>query len=206
MCHNYLWTALILLSQLMSMTQRSNLKGFSSQTYFFHSTGHYNECVAAHNSVPPDPTMTVDNVTQILSKIPGHKWVKVMGDVRLDIPLALLNEIQRRYSTDTEKTHACADYYVNCHPEAGWEHLSIHLYARRQFAALKEKKSLIPTGKVETIIVLYSLKFSRLKIFMDFVDQNIATKVSLIKFQANNRCQAWLEVFMTFCLHKLVFE
>jgi hypothetical protein len=89
--------------------------------------------------------MTVDNVTQVLNKIPGDKREKVMDT--LDIPWPLLKEIQRRYSTDTEKNHACADYYVNCHPEAEWEHLTIQLYVRRQFAALKEKKSLIPAGK-----------------------------------------------------------
>ena len=55
-------------------------EGFSSQTYFFHSTGHYNECVTAHNSVPPDPTMTVDNVTQVFNKIEGDKS-KVMGEL-----------------------------------------------------------------------------------------------------------------------------
>jgi hypothetical protein len=89
--------------------------------------------------------MTVDNVTQILNKIPGDKWEEVMGG--LGIPEPLLEEIQRRYSTDTEKNHACADYYVNCHPQAKWKQLTIKLYARRQFAALKEKKSLIPTGE-----------------------------------------------------------
>ena len=103
--------------------------------------------------------MTVDNVTQILNKIRGHKWERVTGGGGLDIPRPLLEEIQRRYSTDTEKNHACADYYVNCHPRAEWGHLTRKLYVRRQFAALKEKKSLIPTGKVVTIIVLYSLKF-----------------------------------------------
>ena len=124
----------------MSMT-RSNVKGFSSQTYFFHSTGHYNECVAAHNSVPPDPTMTVDNVTQILNKIQGDKW-KVMDD--LDIPKQLL---MVRYSTNTEENHACADYYVNCYPDASWEQLTAALYVRKEFATARKSKSFMSTGK-----------------------------------------------------------
>jgi hypothetical protein len=98
--------------------------------------------------------MTVDNVTQILNKIPGDKWKEVMGE--LDIPEPLREEIQRRYSTDTEKNHACADYYVNCHPQAEWEHLSTGLYWRRQFAALKEKKSLIPTVTGKVIVFIFS--------------------------------------------------
>ena len=100
--------------------------------------------------------MTVDNVTQILNKISKDKWEKVMGEelgVGLYIPKPLLVEIQRRYSTDTEKNHACADYYVNCSPDPKWEHLTNVLYVNYQFAALKENKSLIPTGKVITIIV-----------------------------------------------------
>lgn len=44
-----------------------NLKGLSLRTSFSHSTGHNNECFAAHNSFLSDPTMTVDRVTQILN-------------------------------------------------------------------------------------------------------------------------------------------
>jgi hypothetical protein len=93
--------------------------------------------------------MTLDNVTQILNKIPGDKWWKVMGG--LGIPLPLLEEIQRRYSTDTEKNHTCADYYVNCHPEAEWRHLTSGLYIQKQIAAARESKTFMSTGKYCTI-------------------------------------------------------
>ena len=132
------------------MTPLSNLKGFSSQAYFFHSTGHYNECVTACtcNSVPPDPTMTVDNVSQILNNIPKDKWEEVMGIDGLDIPGPLVEEIQRRYSTNKEKNHACADYYVNYHPDAEWAHLTMGLYITIDEQALaRESKSFISTGK-----------------------------------------------------------
>ena len=130
---------------------QSNLKGFSSQTYFFHSTGHY-ECVTAHNSVPPDSTMTVDNVTQIFNKI-GDKWKELMSDQMsgLDIPDSLLKEIQRRYSTDTEKIHACADYYVNCHPEASWKDATRRLYNGRELILARESKSFMSIGKYATV-------------------------------------------------------
>ena len=91
--------------------------------------------------------MTADNVTQILSKMSGDEWEEVMGAGGLDIPWPLLEEIQRRYSTDTEKNHACADHYVNCHPEADWEHLTRRLYWKKEFAAARESKSFISTGK-----------------------------------------------------------
>jgi hypothetical protein len=91
--------------------------------------------------------MTVDNVTQILNKMPGDKWEEVMGEDGLNLPLRLLKEIQRRYSTDTEKNHACADYYVNYHPKAEWEHLTVVLYQMKEFALTRESKSFMSTGK-----------------------------------------------------------
>ena len=90
--------------------------------------------------------MTVDNVTQIFNKI-GDKWERVVGSqAELDIPQSLLEEIQRRYSTDTEKIHACVDYYVNYHPQASWEHLTMELYLQKEFAAARESKSFMSTG------------------------------------------------------------
>ena len=126
-----------------------NLKGLSLQTSFSQSTGtgHNNECVAAHNSFFSDPTMTVDSVTQILNKIPGYKWEMMMGKGGLGIPGPLLEEIQMRYSTDVEKIHAYADYYVNCHPDAEWEHLTAILYERNELALARESKSFMSTSK-----------------------------------------------------------
>ena len=102
--------------------------------------------------------MTVDNVTQILNKIPRDKWWTVMS--QLDIPEPLREEIQGRYSTDTEKNHACADYYVNCHPQAEWEHLTTGLYWRKEFAAARESKTFMSTGKYCSISYSYTLKFN----------------------------------------------
>ena len=71
-----------------------------------------------------------------------------MGGINgLGIPKPLLEEIQRRYSTDTEKNHACADYYVNCHPGAGWGDLTMDLYFKEEFALARESKSFMSTGK-----------------------------------------------------------
>ena len=125
----------------------------------FLSAGHGQVLLHAHNSVPPpppppDPTMTVDNVTQVLNKIPEDKWIRVMDRYGggLEIPEPLLKEIQRRYSTDTEKIHACADYYVNCHPDSEWEHLTARLYLKKEFALARESKSFMLTGKNTTTI------------------------------------------------------
>ena len=87
--------------------------------------------------------MTVDNVTQIFNRI-GDNWDRVMSVSGLCIPYPLLEE---RYSTDTEKLHAYADYYVNCHPRASWEHLTNKLYVKDEFAVARESKSFMSTDK-----------------------------------------------------------
>ena len=91
--------------------------------------------------------MTVDNVTQDINKIEGDKW-EVMGRGGNDIvPRYQLWEIQRRCSTDTEKTHACAAYFVNYHPDPSWKEFAIHMYYKKEFTAARESKSFMSTGK-----------------------------------------------------------
>ena len=91
--------------------------------------------------------MTVDNVTQVINKIEGDKWEVIgRGSVNI-VPRHQLEEIKRRYSTDTEKIHACVDYYVNCNPHATWKHLTRELYYEKEFAAARESKSFMSTGK-----------------------------------------------------------
>ena len=115
--------------------------------------------VVAHNPIPPDPTMTVDNVTQVLNKIPEDEWEGMMSGMGgLGIPQLLCKEILRRYSTDKEQNHACADYYVNYHPQAEWRHLTLKLYWKKEFGVARESKSFMSTGTVVNNIVqlLYS--------------------------------------------------
>ena len=94
--------------------------------------------------------MTVDNVTQILNKLPGDKLERVMGGLGIPLPL------QMRCSTDTARNHACADYYVNCHPQAEWQHLTVGLYAREEFASARESKSFMSTGKIILLLHVHT--------------------------------------------------
>ena len=70
------------------------------------------------------------------------------------LPFSPPNEIRRRYSTDTEKNHAVADYYVNCHPQAEWELLTGELYFKKEFASARESKSFMSTGNYCTMLKL----------------------------------------------------
>ena len=71
--------------------------------------------------------------------------MKVMGE--LGIPVSLLEEIEEGYSTDNEKSHAHADYYVYIHPDGSWEHLTGTLYGEKELTAARESKSFLLTGK-----------------------------------------------------------
>ena len=109
--------------------------------------------VLLHITLFPDPTMTVENVTKVLNKIEGDKW-RVMGG--LDIPRPLLEEIKRRYSTDADQIHACADYFVNYHPNASWRFLTSSLHSKVELAAARESKSFMSTGKYCHYITIMS--------------------------------------------------
>ena len=100
--------------------------------------------MSVHNSVPPDPSMTVDGVTQVFDKINGDKQ-EVMRSWRLNIPSPLVDEIS--YSTESEKSRLFADVYVNIHPEASWEHVTSGMYWEKEFASARESKSFMSTGK-----------------------------------------------------------
>ena len=89
--------------------------------------------------------MTVDSVTQVIEKIKGDKSYVML--VHFDIPTVLWEEIVSRCSTDTEKTRACADYYVDCHFNASWEDLTGRLYWTGEIAAARKSKSFMSTGK-----------------------------------------------------------
>ena len=96
-------------------------------------------------SVPlADPTLTVDDVTKVINKIEKNK-LKVMKWI--DVPESLLEEVERRYSTDSEKSHAYAYYYVHIHPDASWEHLTTKLWSEKKLSAAKDSKSFMSTGK-----------------------------------------------------------
>ena len=92
--------------------------------------------------------MTVDNVTQVFNKIKGDKSEVMSGvGVGIGIPDSVIEEIERRSSTDKEKNKAYANYCVNYHPDASWEHFTWALHWKNELAAARESKSFMSTGK-----------------------------------------------------------
>ena len=122
--------------------------------------------------ISPDPTPTVENVTDVMEKVTEGKRRKVWGAVlryeksrqrrrgldppslrlrrsqRTDLDESLdpeiLKEIYSSHSSEKEKTHVCSDAYVNCRPESSWEHLTLLLYEIDEMTAVDRARPFLP--------------------------------------------------------------
>ena len=104
-------------------------------------------CVALLNDVTfffSDPTLTTDNVVQVIELV--NDWdLPLLGGVILDIiPSSQLSAIQEKFSTKREISTECASHYVHCNPESSWTHLASRLYFWGKFAAVEKLKPFLP--------------------------------------------------------------
>ena len=118
--------------------------------------------------ISPDPTLTVENVTDVMEKVTEVKRRKVwgavfsyeknwqgqsrMGPVTLHLRQQRLDPeiIYSSHSSEKEKTHACSDVYVNCRPESSWEHLTSLLYEKDEMTAVDQARPFLPPrGKLK---------------------------------------------------------
>ena len=88
---------------------------------------------------PPDPTLTVDNVSHIVEKVKGELRPQIWEDLSTAIESIIKAE---KYSSERE--HEYADLYVNCSPYSSWEHLARTLYRHHQVSAVEEVRSYLP--------------------------------------------------------------
>ena len=86
---------------------------------------------------PPDPTLTVDNVSHIMEKVEPKERQQVLKEL-------IVVGIPEKYSTDLEKEAAAVDIYVNYSPYYSWEDLARSLYRHHQVAAVEEVRSYLP--------------------------------------------------------------
>ena len=94
-----------------------------------------------------EPTLTIENVAGVMEKVAveRRKWV---WSTRGIVPDPLLWEIYEKYSTEEQRIHACADFYVNCRPDFSWTHLHKELYEENEMTAAKKAKTFMPqTGE-----------------------------------------------------------
>ena len=118
----------------------------------------------------PDPTLTVENVTDVMEKVTEVKRRKVWGAVlrykksrqrrrgpHPPLPLLpprpqrsprsdpeILKQIYSSHSSEKERTHVCSDVYVNCRPESSWEYLTARLYKEDEMTAVDQARPFLP--------------------------------------------------------------
>ena len=85
-----------------------------------------------------DDSLTVDNLTKVMEMVTADKIIEVWG--RLDFPESLVTMITGNLSTTKEKTQACVDLYLNCHPDPSWKAITSRLYLHGEMAAAREAK------------------------------------------------------------------
>ena len=73
---------------------------------------------------PPEPTLTVSNVYDALVEV---KELDLMGD-GLKIPKSKQQDINRRYSSDSQRKHAIIEEFISNHPAPSWRLVAEFLY------------------------------------------------------------------------------
>ena len=91
---------------------------------------------------PSDPTLTVENVTEVMGEV--EHWEGVESWLR--VPYSKLQEIEQQSSTEKEKSHAVGGYWVNTTPLPSWEKLARVLYDHGEERALGMVKLYLPNG------------------------------------------------------------
>ena len=100
-----------------------------------------------------DPTLTTDNVVQVMELV--NDWNSLSSGVFCTddiIPSSQMSAIQQKVSTKREISTECAFHYVHCNPESSWTHLASRLYRKEEIAAMEKLKPFLPLrGKYQVI-------------------------------------------------------
>ena len=101
-------------------------------------------------ALPPDSTLTVQNVTGALT---GMAYDYVFSS-NLGVPYPILLDIEQRYSTDDQRNLAVVEYYLHYVPGASWSHLAGWLYYHEKEGALQHVQRYVqrPAGMTSLLI------------------------------------------------------
>ena len=87
----------------------------------------------------PDATLTVDNLTAVMELVTADRMMEVWEV--LGVPESLVAMATGNLSIPKEKTRACVDIYLHCHPNPqSWKHIARALYYYDEMAAAREAK------------------------------------------------------------------
>jgi len=91
---------------------------------------------------PSDPTLTVENVTEVMEKV--RNWERV--GYELHVPYDKRWDIELLSTFEREKSRSLGRYWVNTVPGASWRVLGHALYTYREETALAMVKQYLPKG------------------------------------------------------------
>jgi len=91
---------------------------------------------------PSDPTLTVENVTEVMGEV--GDWEGVGYELR--VPHSKLQEIKQLSTSDREKSQSLGRYWVNTALGTSWERLSNALYVEGEETAAAMVKQYLPKG------------------------------------------------------------
>ena len=113
-----------------------------------------------------DPTLTVENVTDVMEKIAEDRRRQVW-DIVLEIVYGYKEETRvymssMRFTTAIpvkERRHACSDMYVNCHPDSSWENLTSQLYKEDEMTAVGQAMTFLPPRGKSILLIINNSGF-----------------------------------------------
>ena len=97
----------------------------------------------------PDPTLTVENVIDVMEKVTVDKrrqlWDRVLKQDDFHPQIGVyVDKIYSSHFSNNKRTHAFSDMYVNCHLESSWEHLISLLYKEDEMTAVDQARPFLP--------------------------------------------------------------
>ena len=88
----------------------------------------------------------MSNVIGVLENVAVERRKEVWSRIGIVLD-SQLEEIYRKYATEEQRIHVCADFYVNCRPHSSWIHLCRGLYLANEMTAARKAKTFIQTGE-----------------------------------------------------------
>ena len=103
-------------------------------------------CCFPHFS-PPDPTLTIENVTEVMGEVGDWERVVLESISNFElIPEFKVEEIKQQPSSEKHKGQAVGEYWIKTDPGASWEKLAEALYNAGEERALAMAKQYLPNG------------------------------------------------------------
>ena len=95
---------------------------------------------------PTDPTLTVENVTEVMGEVGDLERVaRFLSTLGFGVPDSKLQEIKWKSSSKRDRSHLLGQYWVT-DPDTSWRKLASVLYSVGETRALTMVKQYLPKG------------------------------------------------------------